>query len=272
MQATRPSIPYVAAIALVSAVITSSCASTASQPQGAAAQGAPTPARPAQGAPTQAAAEVGAEAPMETSRVVAGGGISVPGWTGRIDAKEMAAGQTLSNAKFAREGNNMRVTTGPAVTYWNPANRATGDYTVRATFTEPQYMSLNDHPHPYGIVIGGNDMGTDQQSYLYCATYGNGNVIVRGFGPEPFRMNGPRGAVHATVNRAAGPGQPVTQDIAVSVRGDKVECSVNGTVVGSYDKAAVVTPGKLKSTDGIYGIRFAHNTDGIVSNFTMTRP
>ena len=50
--------------------------------------------------------------------------------------------------------------TGPAVTYWNPANKATGDYTVKATFNEPKYMNLNDHPHPYGIMIAGNDLGT----------------------------------------------------------------------------------------------------------------
>jgi hypothetical protein len=35
------------------------------------------------------------------------------------------------------------VTTGPAVAYWNPANKAAGDYTVKATFTEPKYMNLN---------------------------------------------------------------------------------------------------------------------------------
>ena len=69
------------------------------------------------------------------------------------------------------------------MTYWNPANKATGNYTVKATFTEPKYMSLNNHPHPYGIVIAGNDLGTPQQSYLYCAAYGNGKFIVRGFGP-----------------------------------------------------------------------------------------
>ena len=30
--------------------------------------------------------------------------------------------------------------------------------------------------------------------------------------------------------------------------------------------------GKLKSTDGVYGIRFAHNTDAIVTGLTMTKP
>jgi hypothetical protein len=63
----------------------------------------------------------------------------------------------------------------------------------------------------------------------------------------------------------------VTQEIAVSVRGDKVECAINGTVVASYDKPALVTAGKLKSTDGVYGIRFAHNTEATVSNLTVTR-
>jgi hypothetical protein len=32
-----------------------------------------------------------------------------------------------------------------------------------------------------------------------------------------------------------------------------VECSINGTVVATYDKSALVTQGKLKSTDGTYG-------------------
>ena len=208
---------------------------------------------------------------QDASRSVAGGGISVAGWTGKVDAREAAAGQTLNDAKLTREGDALHVTTGPAVTYWNPANRATGNYTVKATFTEPKYMSINDHPHPYGLVIAGNDLGTDQQSYLYCAAYGNGNFIVRGFGPEPFQMNGRRGEANAAVNKAAGPGQPVTQEIAVSVKGDRVECAINGTVVASYPKADLVTAGKLKSTDGVYGIRFAHNTEATVTGLTMTR-
>ncbi len=202
---------------------------------------------------------------------VAGGGVLVKGWTGQIDAKEKAAGLTLKSAKIAKEGKALHVTTGPAVTYWNPANVAKGDYTVSATFLEPKYMSINDHPHPYGIMIAGNDLGTDQHSYLYCAAYGNGNFIVRGFGPAPFQMNGPRPAADPAVNKAAGVGQPVTQEIAITVKGDQVSCSINKKVVASYDRSALVTAGKLKSTDGIYGIRFAHNTDATVTNFKKTK-
>lgn len=60
---------------------------------------------------------------MESSRSVAGGGVSVPGWTGKIDAKEEAAGMTLNSAKLVKEGNALHVTTGPAVTYWNPKTK-----------------------------------------------------------------------------------------------------------------------------------------------------
>ena len=207
---------------------------------------------------------------QDASRVVQGGGISVPGWTGKIDANEERQGQALQNAKFAKEGDLLHITTGPAVTYWNPANQATGNYTVKATFREPQYMNLNNHPHPYGIVIAGNDLGGAQQSYLYCAAYGNGTFIVRGFGPQAFQMNG-GGEANAAVHKAPGVGQPVTQEIAISVKGARVECSINGTVVAGYDKAALVTAGKLKSLDGAYGLRFAHNTEVTVSGLTMTK-
>lgn len=207
----------------------------------------------------------------ETSRQVAGGGVSVPGWTGQIDANEASRGQVLSNAKLDKSGDALHVTTGPAVAYWNPSNTASGDYTVKATFNEAKYMNLNDHPHPYGVFIGGNDMGTPNQSYLYCAAYGNGKFIVRGFGPQAFQLNG-RGEDNAAVNKAAGTVSPVTQEIALSVKGDQVQCSINGKVVGTYKKSDVVSAGKLKSTDGVYGIRFSHNTEGTVSGLTVTKP
>lgn len=202
---------------------------------------------------------------------VSGGGVWVKDWTGQIDAKEKAAGLTLNSAKLFKEGKSLHVTTGPAVTYWNPANTAKGDYTVSATFNEPKYMSINDHPHPYGIMIAGNDLGTEQQSYMYCAAYGNGTFIVRGFGPKPFQMNGRAPAADPAVNKAAGVGQPVTQEIAMTVKGDKVSCSINKKQVASFDRSALVTAGRLKSTDGIYGIRFAHNTDAIVTAFKKTK-
>jgi hypothetical protein len=218
-------------------------------------------------------AVIGAQAPAQADGAIAvkDGGIFAKGWMGKIDAQEEKAGQVLNNARLADKGGTLEVRTGPAVTYWNPANKAAGNYTVKATFTESNYMGLNDHPHPYGIVIGGNDLGTDTQSYVYCSAYGNGTFIVRGMGPAPFQVSERKPQPNAAIAKAAGKGSSVKQEISMSVTGDKVECAINGTVVGSYDKSAVVAPGKLKSTDGVYGIRFAHNTEATVAGLTMTK-
>jgi hypothetical protein len=205
-------------------------------------------------------------AQADAPRAVTGGGISVPGWQGTPDAG------SVNDAKLTKEGDALHIATGPAITYWNPANVAKGDYTVKATFTESKYMNLNDHPHPYGIMIAGNGLGTADQSYLYCAAYGTGTFIVRGFGPAPFQMGGRRPTPSDAVHKAAGQGQQVTQEIAVSVKGDQVSCAINGTVVATYPKSELVAAGKLKSTDGVYGIRFAHNTEGTVTGLTVTNP
>lgn len=209
---------------------------------------------------------------QEDKSLAVKGGIQVSGWQGKVDDKEAKAGLTVDSAKFITMGPGMHATTGPATTYWNPAMVGKGDYVVKATFTEREYMGLNSHPHPYGIVIAGNDMGTDNASYLYCAAYGNGTFIVRGFGPAPFQMNGPRGGPNDAVHKAEAKGKPVTQDIAVQVKGDKVSCIINGTEVASYSKAELVTAGKLKSTDGMVGFRMAHNTDAHIAGFSLGKP
>jgi len=74
------------------------------------------------------------------------------------------------------------------------------------------------------------------------------------------------------VHKAAGPGQPVTQEIAMQVKDNKVSCIINATVVKTLDRSELVVPGKLKSTDGVYGIRFAHNTDATVTDLKLTKP
>lgn len=210
-------------------------------------------------------------AAQDASRTVAGGGIKVAGWQGKIDPGEAKAGGKLEGAKLEKVGDDLHVTTGPAVAYWNPSNVAKGNYMVTATFTEEKYMGLNNHPHPYGLFIAGSDMGTDQQSYLYCTAYGDGRFIVRGFsGDSTFRLNG-RGEANAAIHKASGVGASVTQVISLGVKGDKIECSVNGQVVGSYDKSAVVGANKLKSTDGIYGVRFGHNTEATVKGLSVAK-
>ena len=62
-----------------------------------------------------------AQGQQDVSKSVAGGGISAPGWMGAADG-----GQSVNDAKFAKEGNGFHITTGPATTYWSAANKASG--------------------------------------------------------------------------------------------------------------------------------------------------
>jgi hypothetical protein len=205
---------------------------------------------------------------QDPDRKVANGGVTAPGWKGKEDAGNRQ-GLTVSDSKFAAEGDGFRVTTGPAALYWNPANTAKGDYTVKATFTEPR-QTIN-HPHPFGVFIGGSNLDGGSPTALYCAAYRNGNYIIRGFnGGKRFDVVG-RPTPHEAVKKAAGPDAEVVQEVAWSVRGDQVECTVNGSPVWSGTKADVTGDGKLASTDGIVGIRVSHNSDATVTGFGVTK-
>ena len=188
------------------------------------------------------------------------------GWKMRVDRSTSASDPDASGTiKFVTMGNGFHATNPQAAVYWNPANTANGDYTIKATFREPKFMELNNHPHSYGIFIGGNNMGTDMMSLVYCAAYGDGTAFIRGFGPAVF--NQLRQQAFPSVHKAAAIGQPVTQEIAWTVKGGRAECSINGMVIAGYDKDQLVAAGKLTSLDGVYGIRLTHNVDTIITGF-----
>ena len=199
-------------------------------------------------------------AAQDTSKKIVGGGITAKGWQGRVDPQETKQGNTINDSKFMAMGSDLHVQTGPTAIYWNPSNTATGDYTVKATFTEGK--STSDHPHAAGLFIGGKGLDSETPNLVYCIAYGNGNALVRGFsGGKVFQVNrGPNEAVNKGTN--------ATQEIAWVVKGDKVECLVNGKPVASLAKADLVGAGKLDSTDGIYGIRVGHNIEMTIKGLT----
>lgn len=201
---------------------------------------------------------------QDEDKKIAGGGITVGGWQGKVDERAAKQGMSVKDSKFAAEGSGFRITTGPATTYWNPKNTAKGDYTVRATFKEAK-QTFN-HPHPFGVFIGGSKLDTEQPTLLYCVAYRDGTYTIRQF------VNGQASQIvrktpHAAVQNAESPDAAVTQEVALSVKGDSVECSINGQVVSTLKKSEIAGPGKLESTDGIAGIRTSHNSDVVVTGF-----
>jgi hypothetical protein len=196
------------------------------------------------------------------------GGVTAKGWTGKEDAGNKQ-GLTVNDSKFADEGKGFRLSTGPAGLYWNPANVAKGDYTVSATFSEAE--QTYNHPHPFGVFIGGSDLGSATPSAMYCAAYRNGNYIIRMFsGGKRVDIVG-RPLAHEAVKKAETPKSPVVQEVGWTVKGDAVSCVINGTAVWTGTKADVTGAGKLASTDGIAGIRVSHNSDAMVTGFAIKK-
>jgi hypothetical protein len=204
----------------------------------------------------------------DKDRAVAGGGVTAPGWTGVVDAKSVAQGRTLKDSKFEKQGDALHLTIGPAAYYYNPVNVAKGDYTVKATFTEPKQDF--SHPHPMGLFIGGAKLGTPEQSLMYCTAYRNGTFIVRRFNGDTVTQVMPK-TPNDAIKKAATPADPVTQEIAWVVKGGKADCVINGTSVASFPVADIVGPGKLESTDGVWGIRVSHNMDVTVTKLAATK-
>jgi hypothetical protein len=206
---------------------------------------------------------------QDADRKVAGGGIMAKGWQGRVDPGAAKKGLSVADSKFVQEGANFNLTVGPAAIYWNPANTAKGDYTVKATFKEGKTTA--DHPHPYGVFIGGKNLDTDKPNLMYCVAYGSGEFLVRQFvdAANPVATIGKR-QPHPAVNKAGADGS-TTNEVGWVVKGNKADCVINGTSVVSLDKAEIVGPGKLESTDGIYGLRVSHNLNVTVSGLGVTK-
>jgi hypothetical protein len=204
---------------------------------------------------------------QDADRSVKDGGVKVKGWMARIDRRAQGQGKTVNDSKFASDAKGFRVSVGPAGNFWNPANVAKGDYEVKATFKELKMAA--SHPHSYGIFIGGADLESDTETLMYCIAYGNGTFAVKSFhGADVKTLVAP--TANAALKKADANGES-TNTIGWRVKGGKASCVINGTEVKSFDKAEVVTADKLKSLDGVYGIRVSHNLELQISPMTVTK-
>ena len=124
------------------------------------------------------------------------------------------------------------------------------------------------HEESYGLFIGGSDLDGPKQNYLYCVVFGSGNAMVRHRdGGETHTLLGK--TANAAITKMGERG--ATDELSIWVKGGRVGCSVNGTEVFSAAAADMIGPGKLVSTDGVYGLRASHNLDLHVAGFAMAK-
>src|SRR5579863_3501868 len=99
------------------------------------------------------------------------------GWKVRADRSSTATDPDASGAiKFVTMGTGFHATNPQAAIYWNPANTASGTYTVKGTFT---LVKPSGHTNYYGLVFGGSDLGFAQQKYLYFMVAQDGTWLIK---------------------------------------------------------------------------------------------
>jgi hypothetical protein len=192
-------------------------------------------------------------APLAAQQAPAGLRVRVDASTNAEDPDDTAQLKTVA------AGKGFRVTGGPAGTFWNPAQTASGNYTARATFT---LMKPSGHVNYYGLIVGGTQLEGAQQAYAYFVVAQNGTFQVRQrSGNAVSSVIGQ--TPHAAIKQPGANGQSINT-LEVRVAGDSVSFVVNGTVVQSAPKAGL-------KTDGIIGVRVNHVLDVQVDGLEVQR-
>jgi opacity protein-like surface antigen len=200
---------------------------------------------------------------QDADRSVANGGIRVAGWQGRVDRRPASQGKTINDSRMVAEGNAFRLSVGPAGNFWSPANTASGNYEVMGTFKEHKMAA--SHPHSYGVFIGGNDLTSENETLMYCISYGTGKYSIKTF--HGAKVTTLVDMADSPAIRKADANGESTNTIGWRVAGGQASCVINGQVVKTLTPAEYSGADKLTSTNGVYGIRVSHNLELTVSNF-----
>ena len=87
------------------------------------------------------------------------------GWKMRVDRSTASSDPDApGDIKFVTNGAGFHATNPQAAVYWNPANTATDNYVLKASF---RLEKPSGHTNYYGLVFGGSGLEGAQQSYLY---------------------------------------------------------------------------------------------------------
>jgi hypothetical protein len=179
------------------------------------------------------------------------------GWRVRVDRSTSASDpDAAGSVKFVTSGSGFHATNPQAAVYWNPANTASGNYTLKGTFT---LVKPSNHTNYYGLIFGGSDLEGPKQSYLYFVVAQDGTWLIKrrdGDDTKEVSQKTPADAV----KKPDASGKSVNA-LEVRVSGDKIDYLVNGSTVHSTPKTGM-------KTDGIYGIRVNHQLEVQVDSLT----
>jgi len=189
----------------------------------------------------------------EAELEVKGGGTLPTGWLARIDGRDT----TLAKVLVENVAGGVHVRTAKSLVLYRPTDRLSRNYHFAGTFTQNEPSP--GHAEPFGLVIGGANLGDSTLSYTYFLVRTDGKFQIR-------RRAGRRNTDvvegwvdHAAVKQADASGK-ASNRLMVEVTPTAVRFLVNNTEVHR------TTPDKVDA-NGIAGWRFTHNVD-----VTVTQP
>jgi hypothetical protein len=183
------------------------------------------------------------------------------GWMVRADRSTSASDPDgAGTIKFMTMGAGFHAINPTAAVFWNPANTATGTYTLKGTFT---LLKPSGHTNYYGLVFGGEGLEGPQQNYTYFLVAQNGTWLIKKRDGDASTLNVAPKTPNAAVKQPDANGTS-TNALEVRVGADKVDFVVNGTVVHTMPKAGL-------KTDGIYGIRVNHLLEVQIDGFALSK-
>ncbi len=182
------------------------------------------------------------------------------GWMLRFDPSRRGPAPTVNDVNFRSMGDGFHLTSGPAALYYRPADAQEGDFTVSATISQ---RASSNH-EAYGLFIGGRDLQTANQNYLYFVIHPKDGKFLINHRVSDAR---PNSVVPYTTHQAINTDDPATgaasNTIAIRVAGDQVHFLVNGQEVKRLSRAEL----DGAATDGLVGLRLNHNLDVHISGF-----
>jgi len=183
---------------------------------------------------------------------------SPKGWKIRVDRSMNASDPDAAGSiKFVTMGSGFHATNPQAAVYWNPENTASGNFTLKGSFISGKSNPAGEF---YGLVFAGNGLEGADQNYIYFLVDQEGNYIIKHRAGSSAST-----VVPATASDAVKTGDMSSNTLEVRVMGDKVDFAINGKVVKSLPKSALV------KTDGIYGIRVNHMLEVQVDDFGVAK-
>jgi hypothetical protein len=153
----------------------------------------------------------------------------------------------------------LHATTGPNIIFWDPQQTASGNYTVKATFTVTKQPS---HEVSYGLFIGGESLDGDKQKYSYFLIREDGQFLIKKRnGTGTSNVAGDWAKNPAVTAIAAGSQK---NELSIQVSKERVSFMANGKEVASHPANAI-------DTNGVVGLRIGHGMDIQIDGFGVTQ-